>query len=510
MRRGDNMRNSRCIFGLMIIIITILFCTSCKNTSVQNVSIFANDVIISIGNFDADTLANQSIGEVESNCQQIVSLMSPILDDEESLVFNEIKSSFEIEIIEESLVLSNDDKYATVDVKVSYVDYNSIMNNPDNMIDIDVLINALRASESRIEKIVTIPFVLEDNIWMLNGIDYLREIFSFSELEVVIVPDLVDCVLGTEWWYTDDGTVFEGAVYTNTEIISLHIVPVDNEVVFNYTYNVYLDDVLVFESNEIYGKHGYIEASYSYAYGALLYPYHGEELYPGRYKIEILDLDGALIATSECDVIIKDLDNIRDSFYGLSNIVFTDTPFNINDMVWDCYGHFGTIIPEINSLAAYCNVSNVNNANGLDVYCCVYREYYLNTYIDSGYYAQTYEEAENLLGNGNYETASIDELFYQIQVTEETTEPLTVYLYYYDYYYHYDYYFDEYGEFDSVREMIVTPTITEDGVFYNIEFEIPEDILNVAVYVCDENGDVMIMDQTFADNALAYQEFGFY
>lgn len=176
-------------------------------------------------------------------------------DEEVQAVMTAIADSISYEIDEDSVDASKKEEEGEVDAVFTIVDYDSVFDNEENMVDLDTCLAALEDAETT-EITITIEFALEDDEWLVsNTDDVISTLYDFIDADVEFpdpVPDLTEYVSGGYWYYTSNGDQ-DDPVYENA-----------NEIDLDLEFSVYPDDYSgVYYTVEYNGTVVYTSSTYS-------------------------------------------------------------------------------------------------------------------------------------------------------------------------------------------------------------------------------------------------------
>ncbi len=218
-------------------------------------------------------------------------------------ILSAIAGTLAYEIDEDSVEVDAKKGEASVDVVFTYVDADAVYEDviDDNGSEED-FIDALGDSDEVVEVEVTFEFTLDDDEWLVDDakLKTLQSIFAFCDAEYSFTPSLsADLVSdSSRWYYTDSDNYYEA-----TSSIEYDIIPVDEaqEIEWNFYYEIYYNNSLVYTSDECVDQGYWIEAYFGISYDGAETDDNGN-LAPGNYRCVMYTLDGDVLADATCEV----------------------------------------------------------------------------------------------------------------------------------------------------------------------------------------------------------------
>ena len=281
----------------------LLSLTACFDKSKEEVLDVADDVASAFADKDADAIADLTAEAEDEDITVLQEILDfeGFYDEETAAVLKAIGDSITYEIDEESAEATKKSEEGSVDVVFTMVDYESVLENEDNLVDVDTCVAAIEDCEDTIDVEVTFDFVLDGEDWLLSDFTEVSgNLYEFVTIEVSFTPALVEMVDYVTWWTADaDGT------YTNADTIELDIIPTaegaSGDVTWEFYYEVYFNNSLVYTSESCTDYGSYIEAYYGTSYSGASVGADGY-LSAGSYTITFYTLDGTQLATSSVNV----------------------------------------------------------------------------------------------------------------------------------------------------------------------------------------------------------------
>ncbi|MFA5727265.1 MAG: hypothetical protein WC886_06465, partial [Saccharofermentanaceae bacterium] len=281
----------------------LLSLTACFDKSKEEVLDVADDVASAFADKDADAIADLTAEAEDEDITVLQEILDfeGFYDEETAAVLKAIGDSITYEIDEESAEATKKSEEGSVDVVFTMVDYESVLENEDNLVDVDTCVAAIEDCEDTIDVEVTFDFVLDGEDWLLSDFTEVSgNLYEFVTIEVSFTPALVEMVDYVTWWTADgDGT------YTNAYTIELDIIPTaegaSGDVTWEFYYEVYFNNSLVYTSESCTDYGSYIEAYYGTSYSGASVGADGY-LSAGSYTITFYTLDGTQLATSSVNV----------------------------------------------------------------------------------------------------------------------------------------------------------------------------------------------------------------
>lgn len=224
------------------------------------------------------------------------SLDNADFDDEDlKAVMDAITESFAYEIDEESIESSAKDGEGSIDVTFSFVDYESVAGNEDNCKDVETFLAALDDCKDVIEKDVTLEFVKDEDSWFLDNYEEVfDEYFAYQDFSIEFMPDFIEMVDYTYWYYTDISDSYE-VYYLNAYQMEMDIFYTSEGYEYDWsgcTFDVTHDGANIYNGScDVYSS--FLECHY-FA--------EGDYLEPGNYTITVYDPEGNNIASDSCYV----------------------------------------------------------------------------------------------------------------------------------------------------------------------------------------------------------------
>lgn len=281
----------------------LLSLTACFDKSKEEVLDVADDVASAFADRDVDAIVDLTADAEDEDITVLQEILDfeGFYDEETAAVLKAIGDSITYEIDEESAEATKKSEEGSVDVVFTMVDYESVLENEDNLVDVDTCVAAIEDCEDTIDVEVTFDFVLDGEDWLLSDFTEVSgNLYEFVTIEVSFTPALVEMVDYVTWWTADaDGT------YTNADTIELDIIPTaegaSGDVTWEFYYEVYFNNSLVYTSESCTDYGSYIEAYYGTSYSGASVGADGY-LSAGSYTITFYTLDGTQLATSSVNV----------------------------------------------------------------------------------------------------------------------------------------------------------------------------------------------------------------
>ncbi len=220
---------------------------------------------------------------------------SDIDDEDLKAVIDAIQDTFAYEIDEESIESSAKDGEGSIDVTFSFVDYEAVADDEANCEDVDTFLDALSSSKDVVETDVTLEFVKDEDAWLLDNYeDVFDEYFSYQDFYIEFMPDFIEMVDYTYWYYTDSSDTYEN-YYFNAYQIEMDIFYTTEGYEYDWsgcTFDVtYNGSVIYNGACDVYSS--FLECHY-FA--------EGDYLEQGTYTITIYDPEGNTLASDDCYV----------------------------------------------------------------------------------------------------------------------------------------------------------------------------------------------------------------
>lgn len=242
--------------------------------------------------------------DLQGAIEEFTSVDADLYGDDYAAICNAIAGTLEYSIDEESVESSKKNAEASVTITFSIADYQAAYDETvEAGGDLDAFIDAIgSADKTEIEQ--EIEFVYEDDTWLVDDSEaenvqaiyqFYLDAFDYS-FAASISTDLIDYV---EWYYSDDG------VYTDVYTIELDIIPTTEgqEVEWAFTYEYYLDGVLIYTSDECTDQGYWIESYYGTSYDSAASTDENGYLIAGQYECIVYDLAGNVLADDTCTVV---------------------------------------------------------------------------------------------------------------------------------------------------------------------------------------------------------------
>ncbi|MFA6337573.1 MAG: hypothetical protein WCX26_02505 [Saccharofermentanales bacterium] len=281
----------------------LLSLTACFDKSKEEVLDVADDVASAFADKDADAIADLTAEAEDEDITVLQEILDfeGFYDEETAAVLKAIGDSITYEIDEESAEATKKSEEGSVDVVFTMVDYESVLENEDNLVDVDTCVAAIEDCEDTIDVEVTFDFVLDGEDWLLSDFTQVtEELYEYMMIDVSFSPRLDEMVDSLVWWAADaDGS------YTNADTIELDILPTEEgssyDITWEFYYEVYFSNSLVYTSETCTDSGSYIEAYYGTSYSGASVSDDGY-LSAGSYTITFYTLDGTQLATSSVNV----------------------------------------------------------------------------------------------------------------------------------------------------------------------------------------------------------------
>ena len=219
----SNSFKSFCVF-LVLIVLSASLCGCYDKKSCDEILRSADKLSKSLLDGDADTLIDMS--DEKHDKVSTHSYLSK-LDYQESFgedklrVVNYIHDSITYRIDRGSVDASEYEGSGSVDVYFSMIDYESVLNDPDNRQDYAVMMRTLRLQDERKEFRVTYSFVYEEGEWKLSNLgDVYSPVYAFLDVDVSIPRSIDGAVTGGYWCFCEPHT---NDLYENTTEIDLDL-----------------------------------------------------------------------------------------------------------------------------------------------------------------------------------------------------------------------------------------------------------------------------------------------
>ncbi|HPQ31661.1 MAG TPA: hypothetical protein PK465_01305 [Saccharofermentans sp.] len=281
----------------------LLSLTACFDKSKEEVLDVADDVASAFADKDADAIADLTAEAEDEDITVLQEILDfeGFYDEETAAVLKAIGDSITYEIDEESAEATKKSEEGSVDVVFTMVDYESVLENEDNLVDVDTCVAAIEDCEDTIDVEVTFDFVLDGEDWLLSDFTEVSgNLYEFVTIEVSFTPALVEMVDSLVWW-----AAYADGTYTNADTIELDIIPTaegaSGDVTWEFYYEVYFNNSLVYTSETCTDSGSYIEAYYGTSYSGASVSDDGY-LSAGSYTITFYTLDGTQLATSSVNV----------------------------------------------------------------------------------------------------------------------------------------------------------------------------------------------------------------
>ena len=241
-----------------------------------------------------------------------------------------IAGTITYEVDAESVMSSRKNEEGSINVEFSMVDYDAVYRSMQDCPDEASFIEAVTAEDA--ERIVlgqTLDLVLENDVWLVEDPN-LNRVFSVYEfysdaLSYTFIPRLFDYIDHDVWYYSENG------VYSNVNTIELDIIPTDagSNILFEFTYEYYLNGQLIYTSDVCTDQGYWIESYYGPSIDANAQTDSNGLLVAGEYECIVYDMAGRVLADSTCTVeyeeeeAASDLIDYIEWFYS-ENDVYTD------------------------------------------------------------------------------------------------------------------------------------------------------------------------------------------
>ncbi|HPJ81783.1 MAG TPA: hypothetical protein PL103_06150 [Saccharofermentans sp.] len=281
----------------------LLSLTACFDKSKEEVLDVADDVASAFADKDADAIADLTAEAEDEDITVLQEILDfeGFYDEETAAVLKAIGDSITYEIDEESAEATKKSEEGSVDVVFTMVDYESVLENEDNLVDVDTCVAAIEDCEDTIDVEVTFDFVLDGEDWLLSDFTEVSgNLYEFVTIEVSFTPALVEMVDSLVWW-----AAYADGSYTNADTIELDILPTEEgssyDITWEFYYEVYFSNILVYTSETCTDSGSYIEAYYGTSYSGASVSDDGY-LSAGSYTITFYTLDGTQLATSSVNV----------------------------------------------------------------------------------------------------------------------------------------------------------------------------------------------------------------
>ncbi len=238
-------------------------------------------------------------------------------DDNVALIQAALLEQVEYEIDEDSFEYNSQKGKASVDVIITHVDGEDICEDDDFNVDLETLIDAIEDADT-VETTLTLELKLDKHDrWVVDNNsdleeDLLDEILTIGRFN----PDeawresysLEELYEGHTWYNVDPGTE---NTYTNATYINFWGILRDTDELVWGGYGFYVEveynGELVYEGDTDWADY--------YYYPENIDGYTGEYLPEGTYTISLYTIDGVLLDTDSCNVLISepsDVDLSRD------------------------------------------------------------------------------------------------------------------------------------------------------------------------------------------------------
>ena len=175
----------------------LLSLTACFDKSKEEVLDVADDVASAFADKDADAIADLTAEAEDEDITVLQEILDfeGFYDEETAAVLKAIGDSITYEIDEESAEATKKSEEGSVDVVFTMVDYESVLENEDNLVDVDTCVAAIEDCEDTIDVEVTFDFVLDGEDWLLSDFTEVSgNLYDFVPIEVSLTPALVDMV----------------------------------------------------------------------------------------------------------------------------------------------------------------------------------------------------------------------------------------------------------------------------------------------------------------------------
>lgn len=240
------------------------------------------------------------VADVDEDAGEAMTEVFDMIKNDE--IFSAIAGTLTYTVDEESVDASTRKGVGSVDVVFTRVDADAVYEDViEDGGDIDAFIAALSDSDEVVETEVTLDFVLVDDEWLLDDseIECLEDVFGFVQSIYEFTPSIsADMVSSdSQWYYTEYDNYYE-----NVATIEYDIIPVEEaeDIDWNFYYEIYYNNSLVYTSDEQVDSGHWIEAYFGTSYSGA----QTEDGYlaSGDYRCVMYSLDGDVLSDATCEV----------------------------------------------------------------------------------------------------------------------------------------------------------------------------------------------------------------
>ncbi|MCQ2482124.1 MAG: hypothetical protein MJ153_01380 [Clostridia bacterium] len=365
------------------------------------------------------------------------------LDDEEihtaeCAIFDTL--SFEVD--EDSAEAYEQTGEGTVDVVAEYVDFKKLIERKWNTASIDAFLTAVSESKSTVQQKLSLKMVLVDDKWIVTDFSDVEKLLKAIEFNLHFKKNYKSGIDYLEWWYP----TYEGShLYCDTDIITLcaKLNDIGKEFYWQYYYTVEYKNELIYKSSfRTFFETDYIDAFLFSSYDGCPIDNSGNYIAPGQYTFTFYDSNDVAFASDTCFVTSTSPEKPEDE--DTPSAPFSGTPVGM-DLLEKYY--------EDSEDEEFEHVE-IEGDDGCSVF---YDSDFYEYIIDYCWWDYSFSTACS-----NY-CKETDCMAYSLLVDESSF--MSVY---------YEYYNVVTGELLFART--VSPTTYEDGTYYDIDYEVEEEL----------------------------------
>ncbi len=441
------------VFSLIVALIYMFSLSACNADSRAAVVKAAKNFTESLKVGDVETYAKM-LDKNSDNYDEHVDFITEWFDDsdlenideeERNKVKKAVFDTLSFKIDEDSAEAYEQTGEGTVNVLVEYVDFKDLTERKWNTGSVDVFLKALANCKRMVKQTLSLDFVLERNNWVVADFSSVENLLHSLEFNFHFGKDYEAGIDYLEWWYS----ISEGThIYCDTDIITLcaKLNDIGQGFFWQYYYTVEYKNKEIYKSSvRTYADTDYIDAFLFCSYEGCPCNDSGCYFAPGKYKFSFYDINDNVFAVDTCSVTISASSDIEGGDEAVER-------FDGNPVGMDLLKKYTEDTEDTEDTEGKEDFEFVE-IKGNDG-CTIF--------YDSDFYEQIKEycwwDYATSTACHEYNTET-EYMAYSLMVDESSF--MTVY---------YEYYNIETGELVFAKS--VSPTVYEDGTYYDIDFEV--------------------------------------